>query len=332
MVAKMLKNPAPPPELIQNGSFSYSSLLEQIRLEISPNPATTHQSTGWYSSSEGLQIFYRIWKSAHNPPKGVILCLHGMGGDGEYYVLLADQLIAAGYTIVVYDHVGHGFSEGPRGDIRDFSLHFRIAAEMLRWVGSEFPNIPIFALGESMGGTVLINTLIDSNHLPSLRGILLFAPGVKVKKNVASPKLVLKMIPPLLISPFCPGRLSFEIRAQPSDNIRNGLPIMHPLHFEYDLTHPYHWSHVSGRFLWQINKAFNRALIQGPALIGVPLILFYGTNDLGIDRAGVVSFFERVSCPHKEFVEVEGAPHAMFTHPTFQPYWKKIIAWLNQRS
>jgi len=306
--------------------------LQQLRDQYSPDPSNTKQETGYFVAADGTRLFTRRWYKAGMQSKGVVACFHGLGGDSEYFVLLADQIVAAGYQVMIHDYKGHGLSDGWRGDIDSFATYTRHAAEYLQYVSKQASSQPLFVLGESMGGTVLVNTLIDNAALPPISGILLFAPGIKIKASSASFKDVLMVLGMALSYPFKPGRLSYNVRPVREKAIKDGVETMNPLHFEYDMTNPLHLDRVSTRLLLQLNKGFNRGNKLGPGSMNQPLIAFLGENDLAIDRNGVQSFVERSATTDKEFVLVPGAPHAMFTHYAFQPFWEKVREWLERHS
>jgi acylglycerol lipase len=309
----------------------YHPALQQMRVKYAPDPASTMQETGYFTTSDGVRLFTRHWFAQDVSKKGVIIAFHGAGGDSEYFVLLADQVVNDGYDVYIHDYQGHGLSEGARGDIKSFSTYVRQAIDFINDVARKIGDMPLFILGESMGGTVVANALAGSEgqQLPTLAGIMLFAPGVKLRASSASFKDVMTVLGMLLSYPFKPGRLTYNTRPVREHTLIDGKETMDPLHFEYDMTNPLHLDRMSSRYTLQLFKAFNRGFNLAPDNVHCPIIVFLGENDLAIDRAGVQDFVERVPEPDKEFVLVPGAPHAMFTHEAYQQYWKKLRDWIN---
>jgi alpha-beta hydrolase superfamily lysophospholipase len=236
---------------------------------------------------------------------------------------------------MLYDYYGHGYSDGPRGDIKNFFLHVDHAQKFIRHLITDSPTKPFFLLGESMGGTVLLNTLITHSNLstefPNIRGIILFAPGIKIKTSNLPILDVLKGVVNALLYPLNPGRLCVSTIQKPNANIVKGEEIMNPLHFEYDRTNLMHLQYLSLRYLLQLNKGFSRAFKYGPDAIKVPVIIFYGTNDSAISQQGIETFYNRIPLPQKQLIIIEKTPHAMFTHQNFQPYWEVIKKWLAEQ-
>jgi acylglycerol lipase len=327
----MRKNKLNPFPSINLANLSYHPALQRLREQYSPDPTSTMQETGYFTTMDGTRLFTRRWYKEGVKKRGIIACFHGLGGDSEYFVLFADQVVSSGFEVVIHDYKGHGLSEGTRGDIDSFTTYTTHAAEFLRHVSNQHAGVPLFVLGESMGGTVLVNTLIDDDALPTIAGILLFAPGIKIKASGASIKDLLNVLGMVLSYPFKPGRLSYNVRPVHEKMIKNGVETMNSLHFEYDLKNPLHLDRVSSRLLLQLNKGFNRGFKLGPASVRSPLIVFLGENDLAIDADGVRSFVNRVATVDKEFITVPAAPHAMFTHDAFKKEWDRVRTWLEKQ-
>jgi alpha-beta hydrolase superfamily lysophospholipase len=311
-------------------NISYHPLLECLRKEISPDPSRTRIETRWFTASDGTRLFVRHWPALITPEKGKIICFHGLGGDGEYYILLADQLVQFGYSVTVYDHYGHGLSTGPRGDIQNFFLYCQYAAEFLHEIVKQRFNTPIFVMGESLGGTVIIDTIIRYDQLPQISGIILLSPGIKLKSKSPSFQDLIKFLTGLVLYPFIKSYPIINLRATQSMKIVNGKSIMNPIHFEYDRIHPWHLDALSIRYIIQLRRGFSFALTHGPKAIKSPILIYYGLNDSEIDQKGVELFFNQIQAKDKKLIEIPGVPHAMFTHHAFQSYWVTLREWLEQ--
>lgn len=103
------------------------------------------------------RIFVRILEPAdHCNAKAVLQIAHGMAEHSLLYVDFAKQIASKGYAVVMNDHLGHGksvasgsaygyFGEGGcRNLIRDMHKLYEI-------VRQDYPDIPYFLLGHSMG-------------------------------------------------------------------------------------------------------------------------------------------------------------------------------------
>jgi len=104
-----------------------------------------------FSSDKGQMLTgYKYYRSSESP-KGMVVLAHGFGGGGHRsYMNIADYFANNGYWVFAYDATGNDESEGdavgglPQGIIDlDYALRF---------VKSEFPEMPIVLWGHSWGG------------------------------------------------------------------------------------------------------------------------------------------------------------------------------------
>lgn len=315
---------------IDIANIQYHPALQGLRDKYSPDPESTVQETGYFTTSDGIRLFTRHWFVQGVEKKGAVIAFHGAGGDGEYFVLLADQIVKDGFDVFIYDYQGHGLSDGSRGDIKSFSTYVRQAIEFMNDVAKKNVDIPLFLLGESMGGTVVANVLAegDISQIQSLAGIILFAPGVKLRTTNKSIKDLISFLGIILSYPFKPSRLTYDVRPVKERMLSDSKETMDTLHFEYNLTNLLHLDRISSRYLLQLYRALNQGNRKAPAQVKWPIIVFLGENDLTMDRRGVQNFVDRVPITDKKFILVPGAPHAMFTCSTFQPFWNQLRKWL----
>jgi alpha-beta hydrolase superfamily lysophospholipase len=123
---------------------------------------------------DGLQLPSRHWYATQ--PRAIILALHGMSDYSNAFDGPGKQWAASGITTLAFDQ--RGFGRGPhpglwagsavmRRDLFDF-----VAAAQAR-----YPGLPVFVLGESMGGAVVLSALATGD-MPPVTGIVLVAPAV----------------------------------------------------------------------------------------------------------------------------------------------------------
>lgn len=104
-------------------------------------------------------------------PKGVLVMCHGLCEHLNRYDAVSEQLVAANFTIVRYDQRGHGKSEGYPAYFDDYMEMPKDMMSVVEWVRSEYPNLPIFIFGHSMGG---LTAALFASHFPNqAQGFLL---------------------------------------------------------------------------------------------------------------------------------------------------------------
>jgi alpha-beta hydrolase superfamily lysophospholipase len=117
-----------------------------------------------------VTIHYYVWDAAK--PKAILQLTHGLGDHALRYEQVAQDLVAAGYTVYADDHRGHGQTGlgqnngdatklgklGPGGlratvnDVRHFTAVIK----------EDHPNLPVVLLGHSWG-SLMAQTVINSH-------------------------------------------------------------------------------------------------------------------------------------------------------------------------
>lgn len=85
----------------------------------------------------------------------VVLMSHGWGGRGAQFRSFISPLLAAGYQVVVFDHIGHGDSEGRDSSLVAFWRGLEAVQQQLQHDGS-----PVFGMvSHSLGGAAVCSAL-----------------------------------------------------------------------------------------------------------------------------------------------------------------------------
>ncbi len=117
-------------------------------------PAEAHfaDASHWIAR-DGYRLAFSVWPTAR--PRAVIVALHGMNDYGEAFAMPAKFWSENGVTTYAFDQRGFGRTEGDGrwagsetlvGDVRDF----------VALVRQRHPGVPVYLMGESMGGAVAI--------------------------------------------------------------------------------------------------------------------------------------------------------------------------------
>ncbi len=121
-----------------------------------------------------MKLPSRVWGPDH--PKAVIVALHGMGDYSNFIALPAARWAEHGIATLAFDQRGFGAAPGPGlwsgGDTMRNDL-----ADALAAARAKYPGVPVYVLGESMGGAVVLSALAATDP-PKPDGIILVAPAV----------------------------------------------------------------------------------------------------------------------------------------------------------
>lgn len=124
---------------------------------------------------DGIVLPMRQWLPA-GEPRAVILALHGFNDYGKAFEAPAERWATAGIATYAYDQRGFGKTRHTglwAGNWRMVE-DLRTTARLLR---ARHPGLPLFLLGESMGGSVIMAAAV-SDEPPPADGLILAAPAV----------------------------------------------------------------------------------------------------------------------------------------------------------
>ena len=120
----------------------------------------------------------RVWKP-EGKPKAVILALHGFNDYSHAFDEPATQWARHGIVTYAFDQRGFGetVDRGFWAGTPRMSLDIIEATDLLR---AKYPGIPLYVLGESMGGAVAITAASGVKGTPPLHadGLILSAPAI----------------------------------------------------------------------------------------------------------------------------------------------------------
>jgi len=144
-----------------------------------PNAVSQAQLTGdAFIAEDGVALPLRVWL-----PKGrikaVVLALHGFNDYSNAFQALGTQLAGDGIATYAYDQRGFGAAPNPGR----WPGGWRLAqdmAEASHLLKARYPRVPLFILGESMGGSVAVAGASGTAGAdkPVADGYILSAPGV----------------------------------------------------------------------------------------------------------------------------------------------------------
>ena len=136
-----------------------------------------------FVTRDGLHLPLRRWDAAK--PRAVIVALHGMSDYSNAFGMPATWWAGQGITTYAYDQRGFGRAPNPglwpggkalRQDLTD-------CVEALR---ARNPGVPLFVLGESMGGAVVLSALAGPDP-PHVDGVILVAAAVWSRDDMPIP-------------------------------------------------------------------------------------------------------------------------------------------------
>jgi alpha-beta hydrolase superfamily lysophospholipase len=260
---------------IKRGTLALLGMLlaaacSPVEIPAGPAVATPSLQASQIVASDGAHLPLHVWPAKDGKPRAVILGLHGFGDYSNAFEEPGKRWAEAGITTYAYDQ--RGFGDAPnRGRWPATEAMVDDARTALKLIAARHPGVPLYLMGESMGGAVALVVLGERAHNRSeevpLAGAILIGPAVRSRDTVgavarAGAWFFAHTIPWL---PTGPTSIDF----QPSDNeemlrkYSNDPKVLRQYRLDMG---------------WGLLDLMDRAKTAAP-LIDVPYLLLYGTRD-----------------------------------------------------
>ena len=158
-------------------------LLIQIVTGCTPNihPAGIAISNGQIAENvfitpDGTELPLKSWQPSEQDIKSVIIAIHGFNDYSNFFQQTGQYFSQHNTLSYAYDQRGFG-QTATRGLWAGIDTYNADLSCFIQLVRNKHPAVPIFLLGESMGGAIVISAMTQSTPLP-VDGIILVAPAV----------------------------------------------------------------------------------------------------------------------------------------------------------
>ncbi len=118
------------------------------------------------------------WKTQE--PVATVCLIHGFGEHAGRYHHVAEVFNKHQLNLYGLDLIGHGRSDGRRGDIPSFQTLIEEVDLLLKKTNQDFPQLPVFLYGHSMGGCVVSKYILSKDLPPMLNGALITSPWLRL--------------------------------------------------------------------------------------------------------------------------------------------------------
>jgi alpha-beta hydrolase superfamily lysophospholipase len=166
--------------LILSGSIAVILFLESSCMPLVQYPGKPvlepRYEQGRFVAADGVQLPTRSWLPHDREVRAVIVALHGFNEYSNSFTIPGSYLSRRGIAFYAYDQ--RGFGGAPvRGLWSGTAAYTQDLACFARVIHKRHPDVPLYILGESMGGAVAIVALTGDNP-PDVEGVILVAPAV----------------------------------------------------------------------------------------------------------------------------------------------------------
>jgi alpha-beta hydrolase superfamily lysophospholipase len=269
-----------------------------------------------YVARDGTNLGLTRWIAAK--PKAVLVALHGMNDYSNAFAIPAPWWADNGISTYAYDQ--RGFGKSPqRGIWPGGDLMRRDLADFVDVVRARYPDLPVFVLGESMGGAVAM-TAFASDMRPRANGLILIAPAVWGRDTM----------PFLYRVALWTGARTFRgasfsgsgLKITPTDNIEvlraNGRD---PLFLKNSRTDA----------IYGLVGLMGEAYSSAPNLTNTPLLYLYGGRDEIIPKRPTETVMGGLG-PKAKVTTYPTGYHMLLRDLNAEPRWADVASWIEDQS
>lgn len=290
-----------------------------VALSCGAPSATAHEAAPW---SAGLKLLDSDSPGSYwLPPqtvalKGMVVCLHGFGLNASSYDAFGKAMADRGYAVFAPDIRGFGYwRESGIHPKLDLNLAVEDVSKIARALKAAHPELPLFLLGESMGGAIGLTAVsIDPEHID---GLVAAVPSSERFEHKKASALVAARY---LLNPDKEFNVKGKVidRAVSSDELKRLW-----------LSDPRNRLHVSPRELRHFQQFMNAAMDRAKNIAKTPVLLVQGCRDNLVKPTATIRLYKSLQSQDKRLLMVGDAEHLIFQKGQFNNQTvEMLIGWM----
>ncbi|MGO3517240.1 MAG: alpha/beta hydrolase [Acetobacter cibinongensis] len=268
-----------------------------------------------FKLSDGAMLPARIWP-APNTPHAIMLALHGFNDSRDAWEVSAPFFAEHGMTVVAPDQ--RGFGQAP--DRSDWAGTRRMVAdikELIAQLQHENPDMPLYTVGESMGGTLLM-VMMAQPDAPQTAGTILLAPAVwDVGGEASIPLQLMKSLAPYALVP----QQSVPVHVVATDN----MAALIRLYYDPQTLHATRWKALAG-----LVELMKEAADSTPSVRG-PVLCVYGDKDQLVPASAMAKVWQTMRQMHLTVRQdlITGGHHLLLRDRQGTLVMQDIVSWIS---
>ena len=266
--------------------------------------------TNTFVTRDGLHLGLSKWEA--DDPRAILIALHGMNDYGNAFALPGPWWAERGLTTYAFDQRGHGRSP-ERGVWPGVDLLTQDLADFIDVVRRTYPDLPIYALGHSMGGAVVMTTLAEGRA--EVDGSILVAPAVWGWSTIPFPLdltlwIAAHTVPTLTVT-------GESLERWPTDNIE----VLRAMGRDSNMIFETRFDAIYG-VVSLMDRAYDEA-----GNIPAPVLLLYGEQDQIIPSRPIEDVIERM-CPTRRVAIYPNGYHLLLRDLEAEIVWRDVLSFV----
>ncbi len=252
--------------------------------------------------------------------KGIIVCTHGFALNANSYANYAERVSKEGFAVFALDARGFGKWRVKNKDAKlDLNLTVSDTMKLLEYLKKEFPRVPIFLLGESMGGAVALTTA--AKYEGRLDGVIASVPAAR---RFDQKKSIFTVGARLL---FAPDK-EFDV----SRNLVSKALSCEQLQEKW-ISDPQNRLHLSAKELLQFQTFMNNATKLSANITRAPVLIIQGCGDTLVRPDATIKLYNSIADKDKQLLLVGEAEHLIFQKGLMSRLtFDMVLAWLRNHA
>lgn len=257
------------------------------------------------------------WVDYEQPVKAVLLCVHGLGLHNGTYDPFGQRMSKLGFAVYAIDVRGFGSWMAAEGRERvDFDGCMEDVRSTLKVIHRAHPGLPVFILGESMGGAIALRACAQFPEL--VDGLISCVPaGDRFKQGQTKINVAIH----LLAAPNQPFDIGKSVIKQATNKpeLRDSWG-----------NHPLSRLKVSANELIQFQNFMNQNHKWAVLIKDRPVLFVQGCDDKLVRPEGTVELYNRLATKDRQIELIPNAEHLIFEEGQFTDREVEIVnTWLS---
>lgn len=280
-----------------------------------------HLRDSTFITADGAHLPLRRWLP-DAAPEAIVIALHGFNDYSSFFDQPGQFLSQQGIACFAYDQRGFGAApkRGLWAGTDAYQEDLQTLAHLLK---QRYPKQPIYLLGESMGGAVVITTMSKDHELP-VNGAILVAPALWARTTM--PWYQTSLLWTLAHTvPWMTLTGKGVVKVQASDNIE----MLRALGRD-----PLVIKETRVESIYGLTNLMDEAFDSATRLRGDTLLL-YGEKDEIIPKKPTIAFLQQwleTETGHKTVAFYEQGYHMLLRDLQANKPWQDIVTWIKARA
>ncbi|MDZ4837754.1 MAG: alpha/beta fold hydrolase [Candidatus Melainabacteria bacterium] len=267
-----------------------------------------------------VKVPYRSWLPRKEKPRMVLFCVHALGFSSKSYDNFGRRMAASGIPTYAIDVRGFGqWIQKPEEAHMDFEACLTDVEQGLKTLHKAYPKLPVFLVGESMGGAIAIQAA--SRYPDLVNGLVSAVPSSSDRKNGKSTSTVAYRTS---------GRPLGDVDMAPIivDGATANVALRKKIEAE-----PLNRMDLSKKEIAQFEKFMEQTHDAAPLIERIPTLMLVAYKDRLVTASGSVELFTEMTAAEKLMIGDGNSEHLMLEEAQMTPEIEWILkGWLREKA